>query len=129
MKSTVLRAMFEEDGTAPIVEDVRWSEDVCSKCVEGVWRERFIYAVSEGTDPHSEWTKIFVESCIIFVSVGLRDGILWFSHNWNRLRDVPQGAITRDFEGGLCRPIAQIILFLQSILATKPLIGPTRSPP
>jgi hypothetical protein len=41
MKSTVLRAMFEDDGTAPIVEDVRWSENVCSKCVEGVWRDRF----------------------------------------------------------------------------------------
>jgi hypothetical protein len=56
VKCAVFGAMIEDDGLAPIVEDVRWSTNVCSKCVEGVWRDRFIYAVRQESDPNSEWT-------------------------------------------------------------------------
>jgi hypothetical protein len=55
MKCT-LRAMLEDEGKASIVEDVRWSTNVCSVCLEGLWRERVLYAVSEGNDGHIEST-------------------------------------------------------------------------
>jgi hypothetical protein len=57
VKCAAFGAMIEDDDSLPIVEDVRWSTNVCTKCTEGVWRDRFIYAVRDGSDPNAEWTQ------------------------------------------------------------------------
>jgi len=44
--------MVNGDGEVTIVDEVRWSVNVCSKC----GRDRLIYAVTDGIDPHAEWT-------------------------------------------------------------------------